>query len=324
MSDTPNPIPCPPATEPRDWRQGGLDSVALNTLRAALPTAQLQSLLIDVMARRAAARRPAEVMRQWREDRFVAPAVVGPRELMPVDAALFEAAAAYEAIELSPLAPLGSCSAVALGSARRIVAAVRGGEVVSDPTNVMALECARRLAQAPRRDVHLATSHRCVRAQAPPPGRGFGAHFRLFALASAGHERAEHGFVVEAAAEHIGVYLRALQALQQRGYAVAQRRLRLLCAAGHEMLAERVARRLSGDGRVAALSEPPALETLTHAYYDGGLRFMIDVGPGGNEAPLPMIDGGAFCWLHRLAGNAKLSFVASAIGTQLLAVRRRR
>ena len=38
------------------------------------------------------------------------------RALLEVDGHLFAAAAAFEAIELSPLAPLGVCSSIALAS----------------------------------------------------------------------------------------------------------------------------------------------------------------------------------------------------------------
>ena len=70
-------------------------------------------------------------------------------------------------------------------SQNKVLATVRGSEVVSDPTNVMALECARRLRRDRATVVRLATSHRCIRAQTIPPGRGFTANFRLFCLASA-------------------------------------------------------------------------------------------------------------------------------------------
>jgi hypothetical protein len=48
------------------------------------------------------------------------------------------------------------------------------------------------------------------------------------------------------------------------------------------------------------------------------LRFRIDVGGAANEA-IPLIDGGAFDWLHKLTSNQKLSFVASGMGSQLAA-----
>jgi hypothetical protein len=63
-------------------------------------------------------------------------------------------------------------------------------------------------------------------------------------------------------------------------------------------------------------------EPLTQAYY-AGLRFMIEVRtPHGDLVPL--LDGGAFDWLERLATNRKLVFVASALGSQLVAALFRR
>jgi hypothetical protein len=56
---------------------------------------------------------------------------------------------------------------------------------------------------------------------------------------------------------------------------------------------------------------------LTQGYYDG-LRFKIDVSRTPTEA-IPLIDGGAFNWLHKLTSNQKLSFVASGMGAQLAA-----
>ena len=45
---------------------------------------------------------------------------------------------------------------------------------------------------------------------------------------------------------------------------------------------------------------------------------MIDVAVGeGGE--IPLIDGGAFDWLRKLCSNNKLSMVASAMGSQLIA-----
>src|SRR5690606_31042236 len=137
------------------------------------------------------------------------------------------AAAGFEAVELSPLAPLGVCSAIAPTSQNRTVSTTRGTEVVSDPTNVLALERPRRLQTNPAQAVRLATSHRCVRAQAVPPGPGFAAHFRIFCLASAGREEQQHNFVVDAMLKHIRVHVAALDRLERYGYRFSGRRLTL-------------------------------------------------------------------------------------------------
>ena len=57
---------------------------------------------------------------------------------------------------------------------------------------------------------------------------------------------------------------------------------------------------------------------LNHAYYSAGLRYQIRVtAPDGAEVPL--IDGGAFDWLARLAANRRAVYFASGTGSQLIA-----
>src|SRR5512143_416644 len=111
------------------------------------------------MRRRAAVRTPADVLAQYRRDRFVRPAELDQRVLVELDGHLLAAAAGFDAIELSPVAPLGTCSTVAATDQHRTLGALRATEVVSDPTNVLALECAERV-RGGATDVRLAT---CMR-----------------------------------------------------------------------------------------------------------------------------------------------------------------
>jgi hypothetical protein len=154
------------------WKTAGLDAGAAEALAEGLPASEAWSLLLNIFARRAEGRAPADLLRQWEQDRFVQPAFIDQRTLNALDGHLLAAAEGFEAIELSPLAPLGSCSAVGLASQNKTVSALRGTEVVSDPTNAMALECARRLRRDAGQVVRLATCHRCVRAQTFPSCRG--------------------------------------------------------------------------------------------------------------------------------------------------------
>lgn len=297
----------------------GADHVAIDeTLRQALTqglaATELWSLLLSVLEQRAAQRTPATVRQQWETDRFVQPCAMNQRILNELDSHLLATAADFEALELSPVAPLASCSTVALTSQNRIVSTARGTEVVSDPTNVLALECAKRLRETPEAVIKLTTSHRCVRAQAIPKRPGFTAHFRMFCLASAAHERKDHGFTTEALIEHIHTHIAALDRLEKHGYRFPDRRLRLLSTPARSHLAKRIA---------DAIPEIPAtLVPLDHQYYDG-LRFMLDSAtPDGNAVPL--VDGGAFDWLHKLTDNKRMVLVASGMGSQLAAMLFRR
>lgn len=294
--------------EHRDWARAAIPDAAYAALAKDLPASELWSLLLDVAERRAAARSPATVQQQWEKDRFVCPAYIDQRTLNELDGHLLRAAAEYEAIELSPLAPLGSCSSIALVSQNKIVSTVRGTEVVSDPTNLLALESARRLRADPSQNIRLATNHRCVRAQPVPNQPGFAAHFRLFCMTSAGRERENHGLLAQFLSEHIQTHLRALDLLEQYGYTFPDRIIRVLAAADRLSVGERIAN---------AISAPAVLETLTHEYYDG-LRFQISArAPNGEQ--MPLIDGGSFDWLRKLTSNQKLLFVASGLGSQLAA-----
>lgn len=291
------------------WRTQLIEPALLAQLQHELPASALWSVLLGIAEKRAR-RAPAEVLRQWQENRFVTPASVDQRTMLEVDRELLAAAEGFEALELSPLAPLGACSVMALTSQNRVVTSTRGTEVVADPTNLLALESATRLRRQPSAVVKLATSHRCVRAQPVPKRAGHAAHFRLFALTTAGKQTADQSFLVEALCEHVTVHLGALDRLSRRGYQCVDRRVRILATPARATLAQRIAARLT---HVAIVHEP-----LQQAYYDG-LRFMIDVRTPHGEL-MPLIDGGCFDWLTHLAMNHKLVFVASGMGSQLVAL----
>jgi hypothetical protein len=295
-------------TGERSWARMGLAEAAYAALAEGLAASDLWSLLLGVIEQRAAQRTATNVKQQWERDRFVSPAYIDQRTLNALDGHLLGAAAEFEALELSPLAPLGACSVIGLASQNKIVSTVRGTEVVSDPTNVLALESARRLTQNPAQLLKFATSHRCVRAQPVPKGPGYAAHFRMFCMTTAGHERKDHGLLVEALTEHIRTHLSALNRLEQNGYAFPERVIRILTTPPRELLGRRIAE---------AVGQAVVLETLDHEYYDG-VRFMISARSTAGES-IPLIDGGAFNWLAKLTSNQKIVFVASAVGAQLLA-----
>jgi hypothetical protein len=291
----------------RRWVRRGIEDATYQALAQGLPASEVWSLLLDVFAQRAARRRGGDVLGQWRRDAFARTARVDQRSLHTMDGHLLANAAAFEAVELSPLTPLGTCAAVAPTSQNKIVSALRGTEVVADPTNVLALECAERLRLDPGATVRLCTSHRCVRAQPVPKGTGFAQHFRIFCLATAGRERKDHAFVVEALCEQVRTHL---SALERHGYAFPDRTVELRATPERAGLADRIADRLRGVD--VTRSE------LEHPYY-GGLRFMIGIASPDADVPIPMIDGGSFDWLARLTSNRRLVFVASGMGSQLFA-----
>lgn len=297
----------------RSWVVSLVGEPAFERLATELSGSELQSVLLDVMHRRAAARRVPDVLAQWERDAFCRPSPIDLETSLALDMHLVQAASSqgFEPIELSPVTPLATCTSVALTDQNRIVSALRTTEIVSDPTNVLALECALRLRAAPSKSIHFATSQRVIRAQPIPKVPGFTQHFRIFVLASGGPETRDHAFTVETFVHHAKTMLAALDRLELHGYRFGSRRIDVRATAARASLGDRIAESLGPIAR---------RESLEHAYYTGGLRAMIWVtAPDGAEVPL--VDVGAFDWLVKLASNRRAVFVASGAGQQLMALR---
>ena len=151
--------------EERIWR--AMPAGTREALARDLPPTDLQTLLIAMARARAGQITPADVMRRWQYDRFVRPAASDPRRVAAVEARLWQLLPAeFTGIDLSPVTPLGTCTAVAPVSQNRIVTTVRTTEVVSDSTNALAVEAAvRRRGQPKDGHADLAACQRQLRAQ---------------------------------------------------------------------------------------------------------------------------------------------------------------
>jgi hypothetical protein len=219
-------------------------------------------------------------------------------------------------ILLSPLAPLGSCSVVSPTTQDRSVVTTRNNEVVSDPTNVLAIECARRLMRT-REDVRLTTVHQVVRPQRFPAQYGWSQHFRLFALAEAGYSQAEYEFEVGAIARHAGVFLRLFDIAQESlGAVISDRRLMLHVAEHNGPLGDRVEKRLRTNFPSVAIDRK---HPFASNYYDG-IRLLVEATSAKTGTAIPVGDIGVFDWMHKLTSNKRTRFVASGLGIQTLSM----
>ncbi len=174
-------------------RELGMAGLA-DLLATRLAPTDLQSLLLEVYRVRSGKRSPADILVSYESDRFARPSTVSPQRLLAWEQTAFsQLPPEFRALELSPVCPLGTSSAIAGVSQDWAVATARNTEVVSDSTNVLALECALRRRKLLRGNpkstepVHLAASHRLLRAQRFT-GPNQVTHFSLFALCSAGRD----------------------------------------------------------------------------------------------------------------------------------------
>ena len=239
-------------------------------------------------------------------------APVDQRVLHRLDGLWLGASSDYEAVQLSPVAPLGCCSVMAPTSQDRTLTANRGTEVVSDPTNVLALECARRAKGGPA-GARLCTVHQVLRAQKLPPVEGFTQHFRLACLMESGPAQPSDEFEIGAVVRALGVFETVLRSASVEGTvdALPERRLTVRAPEGSP-LGDRVVDSVrSAHPHLDVLREPPP-----GPYYDG-LRVTLDVATEAGGF-VPLGDIGRFDWVARVLANRKMRCVAAGFGLQLL------
>jgi hypothetical protein len=163
------------------------------------------------------------------------PAASDPRLVWELEARLWALLPAeFTGVDLSPVAPIGTCSAVAPVSQHKVITTIRGSEVVSDPTNVLALEAAVRRQRSRVPVVNLASCHRVLLGQ-PFDEPGLSQHFRLFALFSSARDRGSGATEATMLTAHLGLWARALSDL------LPGRGVRVSCTvSGFPPLAERM------------------------------------------------------------------------------------
>ncbi|MFC0533860.1 hypothetical protein [Phytohabitans kaempferiae] len=275
---------------------------------AGLSASDLQTLLLSVARARAAEVRPAGLLRRWREDRFVRPSPADPRAVAALEARMWRLLPErFAGVELSPVAPLGTCAVVTPQSQDRVVSTLRAAEVVSDSTNALAVEAAdRRLRQPATGEVHLAASHRMLRAQRFPAG--WGAHFRLFALVSSARDTGSGDTEARLLILHLGYWRRVLADLLPPGVTPRLEYTIFDSPVLRERLADTVA-------PAVPVVEDPERER-GRGYY-AGMALRITARRGDEVVELG--DGGFTTWTAQVMGNAKERCLISCLSTERLA-----
>lgn len=300
------------AVSQRVWRQLAASPQA--ALEDGLSPADLQAALMDVSRSRAAAVTPARLMQRWRQDRNVQPVVSDPRPVWQLETRLWELLPEeFACVDLSPVAPLGTCSAVGPVSQDRVISTTRGTEVVSDPTNVLALEAAVRRQRSRTQTVSLAACHRVLRGQ-PFDDPGLYQHFRLFALVTSARDRGSGRTEAAMLTSHLQFWGRALnEVLPARQ--VALRYTVFGFPPLRERMRDTVLPALQPLPRGVVVDEDAGRERARGYYQRGAIR--VDVEADGDWREVG--DGGFTDWTARLLNDAKERCLISCVSTERLA-----
>lgn len=291
---------------PSDRIWSRLPSSSRDLLCRELSPTDLQSLLLDVARERAEAVTPARLAQRWQANRFVRPAGTDPRRLTALEARLWQLLPdEFDGLELSPVAPLGTCMALGAAHQNRVVSTMRSSEVVSDATNVLALEAAaRRRAGAPV--VHLAACHRQLRAQQFDAGAP--SHFKLFTLVSSARDRGAARTEADLLIAHLRYWRDVLatvltDAASQITYSVFDN------PALTERLADTVLPAVTGEPGSAPALVADHARTRARGYYTEG-ALLITVGTA------ELGDGGFTDWTAQLLADRKERCLISCLSTE--------
>lgn len=301
-------------------REAGVPGL-VSILAERLAPTDLQTLLLEVYKTRANSRTPSDVLLDYRSDRFVKPSLASPRNLSVWDQIAYSYLPdSFTAITLSPLCPLGTNSVVAPVDQNWAISTSRNNEVVSDSSNVLALECAIRrhelLRSNPKSDgqVHLATSHRLVRAQKYESPQSY-SHFASFVMCSAGRDEGNFSFELAALEMQIRFYLRAL-----RAYLGSEVQLIVTFTDFESKLPNGF---LEGRFLPSIAEDSKRVEcridnqrTRAKGYYTD-FAFLLHVVRGSGEE-MEVLDGGSVDWTQKYLSNAKERLIISGLGTERL------
>ena len=276
-----------------------------------LSGSELNSFLLELFRLRSQAVSPAGVLQEFRNNRFVLPAKTDVMRLKEteLECLKYSEENGFEAINLSPLAPFGVCSSVGFVDQNNIVSALRGTEIVSDATNMLALKIANDFQNTTDKKLlrRYATTHRHVRGQYFT-NPDYSAHFSVFCLASGGFDTGNFEFEIAQLQEHI----RMLYSLLNRRFTHEQLFIRFYLKNNTRKLRAF----LESKQNVFWSDKEVDFQEETENNYYKSIRFKLFLKRDGYDIDLG--DGGDVDWTQKLLGNKKHRLFISGIGLELV------
>lgn len=278
----------------------------------ALSGSELTSALLALFHHRAAQLKPAQVLQAFKHNRFVRPSPVSPLLLktMELEALKIANQTGFIPVELSPVAPLATCAAVAPVHQHNVLSASRACEVVADATNVLALLIAAEWQKRPAPPIlKYVCTHRHVRTQAYHDP-AYSAHFSVLALATGGLVHGNHQFEILALTDHISMHYQLLT----RFFPDHQIGLTVWVRQAPDLLVSQLRQEL--DTRFPHLTQEWVRPAPDHSYYPI-IQFKLNINRDGQT--FDMADGGVVDWTQKLLNNRKHRLVISGLGLEMAA-----
>ncbi|NGX48594.1 MAG: hypothetical protein K940chlam5_00182 [Candidatus Anoxychlamydiales bacterium] len=294
----------------------------LDTLVDKLTLPDLQSLLLEVYKRKTKKLTPKYLVDQYKQNRFVCPSKADVKKTLEFDTRAFSILPNdFEILDLSPIAPLGCSSIIASVDQNNALSTIRGSEVCSDTTNVLALESAQKRQVYLKENNHstqrikLSTSQKVVRCQVWKEASSF-SNFRLFAMTTAGRDKGSFTFEIESLSEHLSYYITLLTQIAKIGIKAHDISVHITVLDENRLdIVKKMLNKLQQENKEASLLLDQERESGRGYYKD--VCFQIFAKNSSNEN-LMLVDGGFTDWTAKLLSNKKERFLISGLGSERL------
>lgn len=276
-----------------------------------LSNSELNSFLLELFRIRSLKVDPTEIVNQFKENRFVAPSETDIVKQKQIEIECLEhvQAKGYKTVNLSPVTPFGTSSAVGMVNQNNVISALRGAEVVSDATNVLALKMASEFKKLQDKNSisRYATTHRHIRGQyfSNP---NFTAHFSVLCLASSGFDKGNYEFELTQLEEQLAM----LYKLLEKQFQGEPMYIKLFAKENSEQFQSLLQNRQES---FWADKEIIWFDDFDNKYYKT-IQFKIGVKKGNQS--LEIADGGDVDWTQKLLGNRKHRMFISGLGIDLM------
>lgn len=287
----------------------------VDVLSDKLSGSELNSVLLDVFNKRVRQETPSSLLNKYEANKLVKPAKTDVLRHKEEEFICYKilAAKGFEPIELSPAAQMGTSSVVATVDQKKVLTALRNTEVLSDPTNAIALHYAslKKKGELDDKTCNYSNISRVIRTQVFT-NPDFTPHFSVLCMVSCGKDTGSFNFEKEELFKH----LTASYEILKKHYGLERIWVEIIPCKGYDSQSTLITASLSyirernKDMEVSVLD--PGYEN--NYYYGFRVKVKIVV----NDVVYEIGDGGLLDWTGQLLANRKERMLITGIGFQLL------
>lgn len=283
---------------------------------STLSNSDFNSLMLEIFQSRVNKITPADMVKAFQVNRFSVPSKLDPVAYHVMEAEFLSAAEKLDVkpVLLSPAAPFASSSVFGYVSQNNVASAVRGVEILPDPTNMLSIMIAEQLKNKKvdnTKPIHYCTTARVLRAQTIPKTNRHFAHFGQFCIVSSGKDTGSYTCEKELLIKQLAFYKELLWEKYGANLSVIlQKRRGYTDGDGFfDVVAELVKNELP-DGSLSF-----DMEYGNSDYYKG-ISFIVYMEKNGDRLE---IGGGGFVdWIQRLTNNKKERCLINGVGLDRL------